>query len=177
MRGRLWIETFVETMNDSGDKELNKFYNNGYWGEWTEAMMRVLDKVGQKLSCKVEKEFLNIDAMFFDKNDVNTGVLPRVVIEHENNRIKEDIKYSLFKILCVRSSIRVLICYQDGARKVEPLKQCLEETILTGGLMKGDTGYLLVIIGNETETDSWGDYFNAYEWKNDRLEKIEGLKW
>lgn len=44
-------------------------------------------------------------------------------------------------------------------------------------LMKGDNGDFLVIIGNETDVDSWGNYFNAYEWRNDRLKKIEGLKW
>ena len=43
-------------------------------------------------------------------------------------------------------------------------------------VMMGD---LMIIIGNGGKGDGyeWGDYFKIYEWRNDRLEKVERLEW
>ena len=107
--------------------------------------------------------------------------LPRTVVELENNYDRMKISYCLWKILCVRAPIRALICYQRNTDKVITLKQHLENVIWQGSLMKGTDGDLLVIIGDDSALDkaSWscGEYFTVFEWRNDRLEKIEGLEW
>ena len=88
------------------------------------------------------------------------------------------ITYCAWKILCVRAPIRVLICYQKSMDKILSLSKHLEDVIWQRGLLKGDDGELLVIIGNDKKGDSnWEDYFSIFEWRNDGLEKIEGLEW
>jgi hypothetical protein len=166
--------------------------------QWTEFLGGIIDEVGKKMNCRVVRrrqklkdkklsgEYLNIDAVFIDDAEYDlTGeegdpfVLPRAVVELENRYDRWKISYCLWKILCVRSPIRALVCLQEGKNKVAALKQQLENVIWQGSLTKGTDGDLFVIIGDEsvgTEAP-WRDYFTVYEWRNDRLEKIDGLEW
>ena len=184
------------------DNPVESFSN----GKWTEFLREVMDGVGKKMNCRVTRirpenkeasgEYLNIDAVFIDEAEhdliqEDSGwdpfVLPRAVVELENNYDTGKISYCLWKILCVRSPIRVLICYQRNTKNVLDLKEHLENVMWQGSLMKGTDGDLLVIIGDESVPRSWesgipggeyyGRYYNVFEWRNDRLEKIEGLKW
>ncbi len=134
------------------------------------------------------REYLNIDAFYFDNSEydlpVGIGdeedpfVLPTAVVELENSLETNKIKYCAWKLLCVRSQIRVLVCYQKGVDNVTSLVKHLENVIWQKGLMKHDAGDLLVIIGNDKKSDSgWEDYYSIFEWRNDKLEKIEGLEW
>ncbi|NOR48540.1 MAG: hypothetical protein GQ533_10945 [Methanosarcinaceae archaeon] len=185
MRGRLWLDNFVKIVDEEGDEKLDFSTDT----DWTAGMMTILDQVGKELGCDVIRkrpdainkedsgEYLTIDVMFFDEKESAEYIFPRVVIEHENSKSVEKIEYCLWKILCIRSPIRVLICYQDGEEKVEALRKHLENNIWNGSLMKGDSGDLIVLIGNEIETDYWGEYFKTFEWRNDRLEEIKELKW
>ncbi len=80
----------------------------------------------------------------------------------------------------MRAPIRALVCCQKSKDKAAALKQQLENVIWQGSLTKGTDGDLFVIISDESvvETEApWRDYFSIYEWRNDRLEKIEGLEW
>jgi len=105
-------------------------------------------------------------------------VLPAAVVELENNFDINKITYCLWKILCVRAPIRALICYQKGMDNVISLTKSLEDIIWQRGLLKGDSGDLFVIVGNDKKGESdWGDYFSVFEWRSDRLEKIEHLEW
>jgi hypothetical protein len=61
---------------------------------------------------------------------------------------------------------------------VRSLKEYLEEVISHGNLLKKTDGDLLVIIGNDSARDEdWETFFAVFEWRNDRLEKVEGLSW
>ena len=161
--------------------------------------------IGDKMNCHVAMlrpgnkalsgEYLNIDAVFIDnaeyaltkESEWDPFALPRAVVELENRYEIMKISYCLWKILCIRSPIRVLICYQSNTNKAIALKEHLEKVIWQGSLMKGTDGDLLVIIGDESVPKSspaemsWGEYygkyFSVFEWRNDRLEKIEGLEW
>lgn len=98
-------------------------------------------------------------------------------MELENSYERKKISYCLWKILCVRAPIRVLICYQKSIDEVTTLRQHLEDVIWKGSLMKGTDGDVLIIIGDESVGDGapWREYFTVFEWRNDGLEKIEGL--
>ncbi len=143
-------------------------------------------------------EYLNIDAVFLawaeygptkEGGQWDPFVLPLAVAETENSYDKQKISYSLWKILLVRAPIRALICYQRSAEKITNLRQHLEDVIWQGSLMKGTEGDLLVIIGDDSAwvktspgrscfgRTSLGEYFSVYEWRGDRLEKMEGLEW
>ena len=195
MRGRLWLNYFTHIVKS----ERQEYPEGKKWpnSEWTEFMRRVMKRVGDKMNCRVAQlrpenkeesgEYLNIDAVFIDRAEYDPRkkydkwdpfVLPRAVVELENSYDIEKISYCLWKILCVRAPIRVLICYQKGADKVATLKQRLEDVIWQGSLVKGTDGDLLVIIGNDPgDKLPWEEYFSVFEWRNDRLEKIEGLEW
>ncbi len=167
--------------------------------EWTNFMRNVMDRVAEKMNCHVARcrpenrerggEYLNIDAVFIDnteydlieeeENEWDPFVLPRAVVELENDYDVKKISYCLWKILCIRAPIRVLICYQSNRARVTFLKKQLEDVTWQGSLVKGTDGDLLVIIGDDSTGDeaSWEDYFTVFEWRNDRLEKSEGLEW
>lgn len=114
-----------------------------------------------------------------DGEEYDPFALPQAVVELENKYDVRKISSCLWKILCVRAAIRVIICYQQGADKVKTLKQHLENIIWQGSLMKGTDGDLLVIIGDDNilREESCGKYFTVFEWRSDRLEQVEGLEW
>jgi len=188
MRWRRWLESFIKTLNENKN-ELD--YSTDTM--WTQSIGLVMDEIGKKLHCGVSRirlktsnkeeseEYLNIDSMFFDIDDYNEAeyVLPRAIVEHHNDFSKEDIVYCLWKLLCVRSPFRILICYQAETNDIEVLRKRLEDVIWEGSLMKGTNSDLLVIIGDESKPEEaeWNEYYNIFEWRNDKLEKIEGLKW
>lgn len=196
MRGKLWLNYFTHIMKS----KYQKYPKDKEWRdpEWTEFMRDVMDGVGKKMNCYVARlrpgnkefsgEYFNIDAVFIDNAEydlIKEGskwdpfVLPRAVVELENDYNFGEISYCLWKILCIRAPIRVLICSQKGGEKVEALKRHLESVIWQGSLVKGTEGDLLIIIGDDSTGDevSLGEFFNVFEWRNDRLEKIEGLEW
>jgi hypothetical protein len=156
----------------------------------------VLDDVAKQMNCHVFRrrpeneeesgEYLGMDAVLVDKSEYdsmeegwNPRGLPRAVVEHENRPDRKIISYALWKILCVRTPIRILICYQDSQAKVNKLKKCMEDFIRQGGLMEKTDGGLLIIIGNEgvKEESPWADYFTVYQWRNQRLEKVKVSEW
>lgn len=187
MRGRLWLETFIEVLKESEDK-----LDDSTDEKWTESMGLVMHKVGEKLHCGVyekdqkpqtgrKAEYLGIDFMFFYKSEEDKWVLPIAIIEHENDFDQEKIEYSLWKILCVRSPVKALICYQSDTNNVALLRQHLEDVIWKGNLMRGSDGDLMVIIGDESvikkDPWNWRDYFKVYEWHYDILKEIKNLEW
>lgn len=192
MRGRLWLHYFVSEIG-----EINPTKKSLGPGQWTEFLGTIMDRIGKKMNCRVVRrrlkdkefsgEYLNIDAVFLDDAEYDLSgeerdpfVLPRAVVELENRFKLEKISYCLWKILCVRAPIRVLICLQRGKDKILTLKKQLENVIWRGSLTKGTDGDLFIIIGDESFVGTkapWSDYFNVYEWRNDRLEKIEELGW
>jgi hypothetical protein len=194
MKGRLWLHHFMKVCREFEDK------SDCEGEQWTEFIGRMLDIVGQKMNCVVVRsrqkstkedlsgEYLDVDAIYLDKadydlpigigDDEDPFVLPAAVVELENSFDFNKIAYCAWKILCVRAPIRVLICYQKGVDAVTSLAKHLEDIIWHRGLLKGDDGDFFVIIGNDKKGESdWEDYFSVFEWRSDRLEKVEGLEW
>ena len=194
MKGRVWLNYFIQACRYLEDQ------SNCEGEKWTEFLGKVLDVTGQKMNCSVIRsrkksskgdpsgEYLDIGAFYFDKSDYDLDigigddedpfVLPRAIVELENSFDINKITYCAWKILCVRAPIRVLICYQKGMDNITSLAKHLENVIWQRDLLKGDSGDLLVIIGNDKKGESdWEDYFSVFEWRSDRLEKVEGLEW
>lgn len=186
-----WVKQFFSVIESAYPKK--KRWTDP---EWTEFMKKVMERVAKRMKCYVVQrgphikneswEYLKIDAFFISNSDYDRlikktrkgwdpFVLPQTVIELENSNDKNKISYCLWKILCIRSPLRVLICYQDGTTKVKRLRKHLEGVIQQGHLMKGAEGDLLVIIGDESikEDSKWDEYFHTFQWQNDRLEKLK----
>jgi hypothetical protein len=196
MRGRLWLKYFIYSLKEKEKTDYPRNPNRD--AEWTEFMYKIIDGVADKLNCWPARrrqenihesgEYLNIDAVFIDNAEYESTkedrrwdpfVLPRAVVELENSYDLKKISYCLWKILCIRAAIRVLICYQSDIDKVKFLKKRLEDVIWQGSLVKGSDGDLLVIVGDDSrdEDSQWEDYFTMFEWRNDRLERIKGVEW
>ena len=99
------------------------------------------------------QEYLSLDVTAFERNDVDvrdtkkrfTWRFPVAVFELENSRTDERVAYSLWKILCVRASLRVAFAYRrDWAAGVD-LVQHLEREVV--GAMSIDAR---VALGDET---------------------------
>lgn len=204
MTGKRWIEAFIESLseptnlaraNDPNIKDSDPL--------WTEFMVKEVMKetMVKKLCCSVtcrdqndkknSGEYLNIDAMFFNESDYHTPaylkmedkalydprVFPAAIVEHENEGSKKGkIAHCLWKLLCVRSQVRVLICYH---KNIEEIRKFLENTIRNGKLAEGLTGELLVVIGDSSRNDDpWEkrddieNYFKVFKWKSNRIERF-----
>lgn len=202
MTGKRWAESFIESLFELRDRANDEKYKNSN-SLWTEFMVKEVmkeamrKKIGCRVTCRDQNdrknsgEYLNIDAMFFNEFDYQTPeylkvedktaydprVLPTAVVEHENEGSGEDkIAHCLWKLLCIRSQLRVLICYH---KDIEEIREFLENTIRDGKLAEGLTDELLVIIGDSSkngilwkERDNIKKYFSIFEWKNNRLEKL-----
>jgi hypothetical protein len=149
------------------DERLKEFENfkKGYWEK--------------------SSEYLNIDAVFIDESEYGLHIkgakgiqygpyaLPEAVVELENNWDVDRICYCMWKVICVRAPVRVLICYQKNAKMVNGLKQRLEDIIWGSSLMKGTDGDLFVIVGTETmQQKNWPEYFSVFEWRHDNLVEV-----
>lgn len=190
MNGREWLSRFFEAIDDIYEKRdtIKSDWTNS---KWTTFLGEVLDKVADKMNCYVQQrrpdnkdesgEYLNIDGLFVDndaydsipyKYNKDPLVLPRVAVELENDPSRDKIAYCLWKTMCIRTPIKVLICYQSNAENVALLKAYLEKVM--GNLMNETDADVIIIIGNESagENAVWKDYYTAFEWQKDRFETI-----
>lgn len=190
MNAGIWLKHFA--------KIIDRKYEDKEWtsAQWTEFMGRVLDDVAERINCHVVRrrqkkkegswEYLGIDAVFIDsseydsmkESDWNPVGIPCAAVELENSYDQKRISYCLWKLLCVRAALRVLICYQNNQVNVNNLKERLENLIWQGNLMKGTDDDLLIIIGSEKGKElPWRNYFTAYKWRSNRLVKIKVPGW
>lgn len=194
MNGRQWTMAFFNSLD-----ELKKQSNIQSYPKWTKFMIaKVIERVGKKMNSRVCRkrynkrgnngEYLNIDAMFiknlaynikndYDSKNWDPPVLPDVVVEHEHEN-KGKIIYCLWKIMCIRSKVRVLICYQKNEKEIKSLIKSLEKPIRQRKLMEEDKGDLIVIVGNsERDKSKWErrsdilKYFSAFKWQDNGFKK------
>ncbi len=202
MTGKQWIKSFIESLFEQRTEANDKKYDNNST-LWTEFMVKTVMKeiMSKKIDCRVtcrdkddrenSGEYLNIDAMFFNESDYHAPgylkmedntlydprFLPVAVVEHENEGSKKSkIAHCLWKLLCIRSSLRVLVCYH---KDIEGIRELLENTIRDGKLTEGLTDGLVVIIGDSSKDDvPWEkrddirNYFKIFEWENNHLKKF-----
>ena len=128
---------------------------------------------------KTRSEYLNMDVMALSKKSgEGRWPLPQAVFELENNRSDDVVAYSLWKVLCIRSRLRVVFAFRndwEASRKtVETVGRDVVGS-LTAVERKEISGETVLIVGNrgEGETFPW-EYFKM--WKLDtgvgRFEKV-----
>ena len=117
------------------------------------------------------KEYLSIDVTAFPsiEDDPAAWPLPLAVFELENHRTDKRVAYSLWKVLCIQASLRVVIAYRPDWEQSRQLIAALKEQVvgsLSPEQRAGLGGETAVVIGNrgDGETFPWG-YFKF--WKLD----------
>jgi hypothetical protein len=127
------------------------------------------------------KEYLSIDVMAFPPVRAGQTVLwppPIAVFELENHRTDQRVAYSLWKVLCVRAALRVVIAYRPDWEQSRSLVTALGRDVI-GSLSTeqrtGMDGQIVVIVGNrgDGETFPWG-YFKFWLLDNNlgRFDKV-----
>jgi hypothetical protein len=100
------------------------------------------------------EEYLALDVVAFRPEGDNHWPFPAAVFELENSRADDRVAYSLWKVLCVRTSLRVVFCYRRDADQGAVLLQKLADQVVRpmGLRDRGDVnGETLVIVGSRSE--------------------------
>ena len=102
-------------------------------------------------------EYLALDVMAFAPGK-KRWLFPSVVIELENSAREDFIAYSLWKVLCVRSDLRVVFCYRKQAaaipKLIEHLRSEVVEAMELGRRVKL-AGRTLVVVGSRADADTF----------------------
>ncbi len=100
-------------------------------------------------------EYLALDAVAFEIAGNRRWRFPISVFELENSPVDDLVAYSLWKVLCVRASLRVVFCYrQDAAEGAELVRHLADEVVQSMEIpaRSGLGGETLVIVGSRSET-------------------------
>ena len=117
-------------------------------------------------------EYLSLDVIAFPKNAIG-WCFPVAAVELENSRSDDQVAYSLWKVLCIRSDLRAVFCYREDADEANALVRRLRDQVIGAmGLerrvaLEGDT---LVVVGTRGEVATFP--YGFFKWW--RLDKNTG---
>lgn len=120
------------------------------------------------------QEYLSLDVMAFESLAIDGDQarkssawwFPVAVFELENSRADERVAYSLWKILCIRASLRVVFAYRPDWAAGVGLVQRLEHDVI--GAMSIDARVVLgddtlIVLGSRGEGDTFPHgYFKTW---------------
>jgi hypothetical protein len=190
MNADAWLKAFKESVIALNDES-----NVSSDAEWAKFMRKVILLTGEKTDCfavmkrdnraeaNYSYQYLNLDVVYIDNSAYNNWnddswdppVLPSAVLEMVNSTYNTgEILHSLWKLLCIRTSLRVLIFYQSNSRNLRNVMSILENTVQRYGLMNNDGGELLAVMGDDScgNDAEWSEYLTILKWQQDRFEKI-----
>jgi hypothetical protein len=150
---------------------LRKAAERGELKLWTEALTGVVvgtfPKMGWRGAARGHKsellpisrsEYLALDVVAFETAGDRRWRFPFGVFELENSPADDLVAYSLWKVLCVRASLRVVFCYRRNASEGVQLVRHLAHEIVQSmeiPTRAGLGGETLVVIGSRSETASF----------------------
>lgn len=159
-----WFGAFMETvMTHEASTPLPEAAENGEFKQWTEALMGIVvgtfPEMGWRGAARGHRsdllpvprsEYLALDIVAFRRWRFPVGVF-----EWENSTVDDLVAYSLWKILCVRASLRVVFCYRRNAGEGSELVRHLTNQVIQAmeiPMRAGLGGETLVIVGSRSET-------------------------
>lgn len=166
-----WKESFLRTIRrHEYSSLLREAAVQECMGDWTkcltDAVIESCESLGWKASAKGHQlqhlpishyEYLTLDIIAFG-SESGRWPFPIAVMELENSPAADRIAYSLWKVLAVRSPLRVVFCYRRTLEEGSVLVRFLQdEVIMPMGLsarmaLDGDT---LVVVGSRDESTSF----------------------
>ncbi|MFN0181740.1 MAG: hypothetical protein ACKVZ0_23270 [Gemmatimonadales bacterium] len=169
---RAWFRVFMETVKThEASTALREAAESGDLKPWTEALTGVVIGTFPMMSWRgaarghrsdllpvPRSEYLSVDAVAFDPAGDRRWRFPIGVFELENSPTDDLVAYALWKILCVRARLRVVVCYRRGASEGAELVRHLADQVVqameipTRAALGGET---LVIVGSRSETDTF----------------------
>jgi len=184
--GNKWREAFREVLGRRPDAaELKVASVEGRLGDWTRlltgAVVETCERVGLAASAIGHKlpllpiaqsEYLSLDVVAFGDGE-RRWRFPAVVAELENSLQDDRIAYSLWKVLCVRADLRLVICYRRSGDAVSSLVRFLRQEVVEAMGLAGRVGLegeTILVVGNRDESE----YFPYGFFKWWRLDKGTG---
>ena len=168
----LWYAKFMDTVRQHpASAALQEAAQRAQLTEWTRALTTIVVGSCEAMAWKgvakghkstilpvPRQEFLGLDVVAFEPSGERRWRFPVAVFELENSTADDRVAYSLWKVLCVRSQLRVVFCYRqdsgDGSKLVRHLAaevaramEIPERTALTGET--------LVVVGSRDETKTF----------------------
>jgi hypothetical protein len=167
-----WYGAFVETVQThEAAAALRDAAQSGELRKWTEALTGVvvgtLPTLGWRGAARGHRsdllpmpreEYLALDVVAFDTAGDRRWRFPVAVFELENSLDDDRVAYSLWKVLCVRASLRVVFCYRsDADQGAELVRHLGDEVVRTMEIPEraGVGGETLVVVGSRSEATSF----------------------
>lgn len=164
-----WFGAFIETVKThEASTSLRQAAESAELKRWTAALTSVVISTFPKMGwCGAARghrssllpvprsEYLELDAVAFQTAGDQRWRFPVGVFELENSPIDDPVAYSLWKILCVRASLRVMVCYRRDANQGAELMRHLSDQVIQSmeiPMRAGLGGETLVIVGSRSET-------------------------
>jgi hypothetical protein len=170
-----WYFNFLQTLQQhEASKPLKDAATAGRLGDWTQALtgtvVDVCQQMGWQTAAKwhpadllpvTRSEYLALDAVAFDVRDESTlppWPFPVAAFELENSRDDDKVAYSLWKLLCVRTHLRVLFCYRRSAGEGGRLVTYLGKAVVGSLPIEERTklvGITLIVVGSRAEESTF----------------------
>jgi len=104
-----------------------------------------------------QSEYLALDVMAFGDEEKRWR-FPKAVIELENSLQPDRIAYSLWKVLCVRADLRIVICYRKTGAEASNLVDFLSKDVVAAMGIPGRLrlqGETLVVVGSREDVQNF----------------------
>lgn len=173
-----WRAAFLQTVQRYENAELlREAASQGRLAAWTKELTAIVvatcKVMGWQASAKGHHlellpvpgcEYLGLDVMAFPEQAYRWR-FPVAAIELENSQKDDRIAYSLWKVMCVRTELRVVFCYRRNPNEASGLIERLRDAVvqamsLTDRLnLQGQT---LVIIGSRDKAEMFP--YGFFKW-------------
>lgn len=174
-----WKEAFLRTVQHYENASLLRAAaQDERLADWTAhltgAVVQTCEGLGWKSAAKGNKlhilpvphsEYLTLDVMAFAPTSVRGWSFPVAVAELENSPDEERIAYSLWKVLCVRSDLRIVFCYRHSFDDAPALVSYLGRVVVKALpvedrlSLKGET---CLVIGSRNESATFP--YGFFKW-------------
>src|SRR5438128_2462690 len=162
-----WFGAFMETVKThEAATPLREAAESGELKLWTTALTGIVvgtfPKMGwhgaarghrSKLLPVPRAEYLELDVLAFEIAGAQRWRFPVGAFELENSPVDDLVAYSLWKVLCVRASLRVVLCYRRDASEGAELVRHLAEQVVQAMEIPTRTGLggeTLVVVGSRS---------------------------
>jgi hypothetical protein len=166
-----WRKTFLQVVRRSQYADpLRETSIAARLGEWTKTLTGTVvtscEEMDWSATAKGHRlellpvsrsEYLALDVMAFPAGEKRWR-FPAAIFELENSKDDDRIAYSLWKVLSVNASLRVVFCYRQQAEDGGQLIRFLQDDVikamqLTGRMaLEGET---LVVVGSRSDSDTF----------------------
>jgi hypothetical protein len=176
-----WASRFFATLGEDRQaaSELKDASVRSDLAHWTATLTGVVVRSFERLGwaaaskghrCTVlpvkRNEYLSQDVMAFSESG-SGWCFPVAVCELENSTDPDLVAYSLWKVLCVRCSLRVLFCYRPDSAEGPVFVASLADSVVDAmpiperAALEGET---LVVVGSRSDADTFPyGFFQAWK--------------